>query len=380
MEENIEGIFEDEEEFLELYQEIGDDAPLDFFTEAFSDSENWEDFLDILHEASNIGVAKKHGVATAKKYKKLKDKLKTNTNITVSVDKSGKVVKKKKDKTKGRKMARILKQNRRKGKSQSKKSTEKTKKSSLYKRLNKEEIAMEDITTYDPSEDISALFDGEDLSEEFKSKASAILEAAVNSNVKKVVDQLVEKEEEQKTEDEQNESITEQVDKYLNYVVEEWMEENKLSVEQGIRYELSEQFITGLKTLFKESYIDIPEEKVDVVSELTTQVEKLKDDLNEERKFAVDLKETLQKFTKESIVSEITEKLVDTESVKIKELSESIEFVSEEDYKEKVESLKESYFPSTKKVLTEENEVDEEPVQQTSGAMGVYTSTLDRIL
>ena len=120
MEEIIEGVFEDEEEFLELYREmVDDDTPLDFFTEAFSDSYTWEDFLDILQEATNIAVAKKHGVSTAKKYKKLKDKLKGNKNITVSVDKSGKIVKKKKDKQKARKMARTLKQNRRKRKSKS---------------------------------------------------------------------------------------------------------------------------------------------------------------------------------------------------------------------------------------------------------------------
>ena len=124
MEEKIEGIFEDEEEFLELYQEmVDDDTPLDFFVEAFSDSEDWEDFLDILQEASNISVAKKHGVGTAKKFKKIKDKYKSNTNISISVDKDGKITKKKKDKTKSRKMARILKQNRRKGKSQSKTNT-----------------------------------------------------------------------------------------------------------------------------------------------------------------------------------------------------------------------------------------------------------------
>ena len=197
------------------------------------------------------------------------------------------MTKKKKDKTKSRKMGRILKQNRRKGRSQSKKSTEKTKKSSLYKRLNKEEIAMEDITKYDPSEDISALFDGEDLSDEFKSKASTILEAAVNNNVKKIVDQLVGQEEEQKVEEEKTESITEQVDKYLNYVVEEWIEENKLAVETGIQNELTETFITGLKSLFKESYIEIPEEKVDVVSALTEKVEALQGELNAEKKFVI---------------------------------------------------------------------------------------------
>ena len=340
-----------------------------------------------IQEKTGISVAKDHGVTTAKKFNKMKSKY--GNDYTISVDKSGKVTKKKKNKSESRKKGMSLRKARRKAHtSGADRNLTKTKKSSLYKRLyggKNEEINMEELIKYDPSDDISALFDGEDLSEEFKTKATTILEAAVTSNVKKILDEMVEEEteetEEQKdVQEEKTDDISDQVDKYLNYVVEEWMEENKLSVEQGIRYELSEQFITGLKTLFKESYIDIPEEKVDVVSELTTQVEKLQDDLNEERKFAVDLKETLQKFTKESIVSEITEKLVDTESVKIKELSEGIEFVSEEDYKEKVESLKESYFPSTKKVLTEENEVDEEPVQQVSGAMGVYTSTLDRIL
>ena len=367
MEEIIEGVFEDEEEFLELYREmVDDDTPLDFFTEAFSDSYTWEDFLDILQEASNIAVAKKHGVSTAKKYKKLKDKLKGNKNITVSVDKSGKIVKKKKDKQKARKMARTLKQNRRKGKSKSKKSLEKTKRSSLYKRLNKEEIAMEEITKYDPSEDISALFDGEDLSEEFKSKASAILEAAVNSNVKKVVDQLVEQEEEQEVGEEQTESVTEQVDKYLNYVVEEWMEENKLAVEAGIKNDITEQFITGMKTVFENSFIDIPEEKVDVVEALTTKVETLQGELNEEKRFVIEMTEVINNLKHDSIIEEVTDSLVETDSAKIKELAKSIEFVDEDDFRSKVETLKESYFPESNKTLTEDI-VEEEltPEQRT---------------
>ena len=380
MEENIEGIFEDEEEFLELYREmVDDDIPLDFFVEAFSDSEDWEDFLDILQEASNIDVAKKHGVGKAKKFKKLKDKYKSNKNISVSVDKDGNITKKKKDKTKSRKMGRILKQNRRKGRSQSKKSTEKTKKSSLYKRLNKEEIAMEDITKYDPSEDISALFDAEYFSEEFKSKASAILEAAVNSNVKKVVDQLVEKEEEQKTEDKQTESITEQVDKYLNYVVEEWMEENKLSVDTGIKNDITEQFITGMKKVFEESFIEIPEEKLDVVEALTTKVETLQDELNDEKKFVIEMTEAVNSLKRDSIIDEVTNSLVETDAVKIKELAESVEFSDETDFRSKVETLKESYFPESKKQITEDI-VEEDPVKSLSSSMGVYTSTLDRML
>ena len=385
MEELIEGIYEDEEEFLELYQEmVDDDTPLEFFAEAFSDSEDWEDFLDILAEKSRIDIAKKHGVSSLKKYDRLSKRFKDNPNVTISVDKEGKVTKKQKDKTKARGQARTLKANRRKGRTTSRRSTKKTKRSALYKRISKdkaktEEIAMEDITKYDPSEDISALFDGEDLSDEFKSKASTILEAAVNNNVKKIVDQLVEQEEEQKVEEEKTESITEQVDKYLNYVVEEWMEENKLAVETGIQNELTETFITGLKSLFKESYIEIPEEKVDVVSALTEKVEALQGELNAEKKFVIEMKDVIDELKQDSIIDEATDTLVETEAVKIKELASGVEFINEEDFREKVEALKESYFPQSKKQITEDV-VEEDPVKQINGTMGVYTSTLDRML
>ena len=385
MEELVEGIYEDEEEFLGLYQEmVDDDTPLEFFAEAFSDSEDWEDFLDILAEKSRIDIAKKHGVSSLKKYDRLSKRFKDNPNVTISVDKEGKVTKKQKDKTKARGQARTLKANRRKGRTTSRRSTKKTKRSALYKRISKdkaktEEIAMEDITKYDPSEDISALFDGEDLSDEFKSKASTILEAAVNNNVKKIVDQLVEQEEEQKVEEEKTESITEQVDKYLNYVVEEWMEENKLAVETGIQNELTETFITGLKSLFKESYIEIPEEKVDVVSALTEKVEALQGELNAEKKFVIEMKDVIDELKQDSIIDEATDTLVETEAVKIKELASGVEFINEEDFREKVEALKESYFPQSKKQITEDV-VEEDPVKQIIGTMGVYTSTLDRML
>merc|ERR1711964_621485 len=138
---------------------------------------------------------------------------------------------------------------------------------------------MEDITKYDPSDDISALFDGEELSDEFKSKASTVLDAAVNSNVKKIVEEMADK------------------------------------------VEAEEQFITGLKTLFKESYIEIPEEKVDVVSELTSQIEKLQSELNEERKFVIEMKDVIDDLKQDSIIDELTDSLVETEAAKIKELS-----------------------------------------------------------
>jgi hypothetical protein len=308
----------------------------------------------------------------------MKSKFAGNKNVTISVDKSGKVTKKKKDKQKARKMARVLKKVRKKGKGKSKRSLAKTKRSSLYKRLK--EMNMEDITKYDPSDDISALFDGEELSDEFKTKASTVLEAAVNSNVKKIAEEMAEKEEAEEivAEEESEVGIVEQVDKYLDYVVEEWMEENKVAVDQGIKNDLTEQFITGLKTLFKESYIEIPEEKVDVVSELTNQIEKLQSELNEERKFVIEMKDVIDDLKQDSIIDELTDSLVETEAAKIKELSESIDFVTEEDFREKITSLKESYFPETKKVLTEDN-VEEDPVVNHSGSMGVYTSALDRM-
>ena len=332
---------EEQQDLVKLHEEVSPNVPFEEFAELFFETDDWEGFLELLSEASFTSVTSKYGLSTANKLKKMKKQYSGNTNVTVSVDpKTGKVIRKKKDKALARKMARVLAKNRKKGKSKRKRTLAKTKRSSAYKKTN-EEINMEDVTKYDSSDDISALFDGEDLSDEFKSKASAILEAAVTSNVKKAVEALAEEKEEVQEETQEKESDIEQIDSYLNYVVEEWMSENQLAVDTNIRTGLTEQFIDGLKELFKESYIDIPEDKVDVVSELTEQIETLTAELNEERSFTIEMKEVIDCLRQESIVEDCVSDMVETDAEKIRELSEGIEFTSDEDYREKVELLKE---------------------------------------
>jgi len=154
---------------------------------------------------------------------------------------------------------------------------------------------------------------------------------------------------------------------------------DKLAVDTGIRNDITEQFITGMKSLFETSYIDIPEDKVDVVSELTTKVEELQSELNEEKRFIIEMTEVINQLKQNSIIEDVTDNLVKVDSAKIKELAENVEFINENDFRTKVETLKESYFPGTKKILTEDI-VEEDPVKQVNGTMGVYTSTLDRML
>jgi len=157
------------------------------------------------------------------------------------------------------------------------------------------------------------------------------------------------------------------------------MEENKLSVDIGIKNEMHEQFITGMKKVFEESFIDIPEEKLDVVEALTTKVETLQDELNGEKKFVIEMTEAVNSLKRNSIIDELTGSLVETDAAKIRELAESVEFIDEADFRSKVETLKESYFPESKKQITEDI-VEEDPVKSFSSSMGVYTSTLDRML
>ena len=226
-------------------------------------------------------------------------------------------------------------------------------------------IKKEDIKI-DVKDDVEALVQGEDgLSEEFKQKAATIFEAAVGA---KVIEELTNRMEEYQkiTQDENNahntdfqQELTEKVDGYLNYVVEEWMKENELAIERGIRSELVEDFMSGLKTLFTEHYIDIPEEKVDMVDDLFTKVEDLETSLDEEINRGVELQKELSQFKKDDIVRDVTKDLADTETEKISKLSEGIEYENSEQYIEKLNVLKESYFPKSEAVTSEIAETDE---------------------
>jgi hypothetical protein len=226
-------------------------------------------------------------------------------------------------------------------------------------------IKKEDIKI-DVKDDVEALVQGEDgLSEEFKQKAATIFEAAVGA---KVIEELTNRMEEYQkiTQDENNahntdfqQELTEKVDGYLNYVVEEWMKENELAIERGIRTELVEDFMSGLKTLFTEHYIDIPEEKVDMVDDLFTKVEDLETQLSEEIDRGVELQKELSTFQKDDVTRKVTQDLADTEAEKVAKLAEGIEYENDEQYSEKLNVLKENYFPKTEAVTSEITEKDE---------------------
>jgi hypothetical protein len=200
-------------------------------------------------------------------------------------------------------------------------------------------------------EDIDALMQGEDLSEEFVQKATTIFEAAVMSRVQEIVEEM-ETEYEQQFDSaltELREDFATKIDDYLNYMVQEWMEENQLAIESGLRSEIVEDFIVGLRNLFAEHYIDIPEEKVDAVEELAGKVEELEEELNEQIQRSVELSKTINEYKKIQAVQAVCEGLTQTQVEKLKSLAESVEFTSEEDFTEKLNTLKEAYAPSTVK-------------------------------
>ena len=241
-------------------------------------------------------------------------------------------------------------------------------------------------------EDIEALVQGEELSEDFKAKASTIFEAAVYQKVMEAVTQKTEELEEESNQKLQEEIIsfrdelTEKVDGYLNYVVEEWMKENELALDSSLRSEITEEFITGLKGLFTEHYIEVPEEKVDMVENLFDRVEELETKLNGKIEENVKVTSELNEYRKNKIVEEVSNDLADTQSEKLKTLTEgvSIEEGDVEDFESKVKQIKESYFPSQVKkdeVISEENvsseEQEETPVEM-GNIMEAYSKAIAR--
>ena len=226
-------------------------------------------------------------------------------------------------------------------------------------------VKVEDIKI-DVKDDVEALIQGEEgLTEDFKQKASTIFEAAVQAKVVEQVNSKMEELETQLKSDQDSSSaefakeLTEKVDGYLTYIVEEWMKENELAIERGIRTELVEDFMSGLRTLFTEHYIDIPEEKVDMVDDLFTKVEDLETSLDEEINRGVELQKELSQFKKDDALRDATKDLADTETEKISKLAEGIEYENEEQYIEKLNVLKESYFPKSEAVTSEIAETDE---------------------
>ena len=250
-------------------------------------------------------------------------------------------------------------------------------------------IAEDSIDDIDLSDDVKALVSSDaDLSEEFKDKAATIFEAAVKTRIKeqtKILEAQFEKKLASETET-VKEAMVEKVDSYLNYVVEEWMKENELAVERGIRTEIAEDFITGLKGLFKEHYIDVPEEKYNVLDDLTDQVKDLEGKLNEQIEKNVNLSKDVSESNREKLIAQVSEDLADTEKEKFSSMAENVEYDSAEKFQEKLETIKESYFPKTKIEETASgDEVDSVAANipadaGTSDAMAAYTAAISKDL
>jgi hypothetical protein len=240
----------------------------------------------------------------------------------------------------------------------------------------------------DLSDDVKALVSTDaDLSEEFKEKAATIFETAVKTRIQEQVKVLEAQYEEKLSKESETikEAMVEKVDSYLNYVVEEWMKENELAVERGIRTEIAEDFITGLKDLFKEHYIDVPEEKYNVLDDLTNQTKELEGKLNEQIEKNVNLTKEVSEFNKKQAIDEVSADLAETEKEKFASMAENVEYDSAEKFKEKLETIKESYFPKTKSEVAEDNSVDsvaanEPAVEAGSDAMAAYTAAISKNL
>ena len=256
------------------------------------------------------------------------------------------------------------------------------------KKMNKEAVE-ERVKSIDVSADVEALTSGEDsLSEEFKSKAATIFEAAVKSKVKTEIERL---EGEYSTElseakEQVKEDLTTKVDNYLNYVVEQWMADNELAIEKGIKGEIAEDFIGGLKQLFEDHYIDVPEEKYDVLEAKEKELEELKSKVNEMTEKAVEDKKTIDSYTKDEIFEEKVDGMADTEKEKMKSLVNDISFESADEYSKKLDTIKESYFGVKKEAPAETENVDAinedsndgNTVADMSSSMARYTAAISR--
>ena len=253
----------------------------------------------------------------------------------------------------------------------------------LAKLQAEKEAIEEKIKSINVKEDVDALVAGEDLSEEFKNKAATIFEAAVKSKIRSEVVRMeegyaVSLEEATET---LKEELSSKVDDYLGYVVEEWMKENELAVERGLKGEIAEDFISGLKQLFEDHYIDVPDEKYDVLEAQSEKIADLEEKLNGMIEENVEKKKVVESLTREQITSEVSHDLAATEVEKFKSLTEDVDFVTEESFRAKLDTLKESYFPTTgeqQSFLIDDD--GSEPAQDidTTDSIRAYMSAISR--
>ena len=249
--------------------------------------------------------------------------------------------------------------------------------------LSKAKEAIEKrLASINVAEDVDALVEGEELSEDFKKKAATIFEAAVKSKIRPEVERI-EEEKSQEIADEMETfktELAEKVDGYLDYVVGEWMKENELAIERGLKGEIAEDFITGLKSLFEEHYIDVPDEKYDILESQAQKIEELESKLNETMNKLTEKKQSEDSLVREATIKEVSSDLAETQVEKFASLVEDVEFTDKESFEEKLNTLKENYFPKsvpTQETLTEENEDGTQEID-ISDAMAAYTSAIKR--
>ena len=250
-----------------------------------------------------------------------------------------------------------------------------------------EEEVIEEEESYDVEADVAALLEGEELSEEFQDKAKTIFETAIKTKVAEIKEELQESYATALVEelDKIKAGLTERVDGYLEYVADEWMQENALQVEAGLKTEMTESFLEGMKSLFEEHYVTIPEEKYDVLNSMVDKLDEMESKLNEQIDRNVALNRRLAESNADGVFAAVSEGLADTQKEKLATLAENVEFESETDYREKLVTLKESYFPSktsapksTSENLSEEVSTDEVISEETTPRMQAYLNVLSR--
>jgi len=249
-----------------------------------------------------------------------------------------------------------------------------------------EVVEEEEKIEYSVEDDINALIEGEELSESFREKAATIFEAAINSKVKGIKEELTASYEEKLIEEVASikEELKDRVDSYLEYVADEWIAENQLAVESGLKEEMTESFISGMKSLFEEHYVTIPEEKYDVIESMVDKLDEMEGKLNEQIEKNVALNKRLAESVSDVVFAEVTDGLAQTQKDKLAGLVENVEFESETAYREKLETLKESYFPTkTAQRNTAENLTEEagstDYTSSVSPTMEAYLKTLTRV-
>ena len=234
-------------------------------------------------------------------------------------------------------------------------------------------------------EDVNALLSGEDLSEEFKEKAKTIFEASINAKITDIENQLNEAYEQKLVEEVESIKVelTERTDSYLEYVAQEWLDENAIAIEKGIKSEMTESFMEGMKKLFEEHYVTLPEDKYDVLENMVDKLDEMETKLNEQIERNVALNQRLGESTAQTIFNNVAEGLAVSQKEKLQSLAESVEFESEESYRGKIETLKESYFGAKKTTSTTSapQELKEEAahVEPATGAMAAYLDALGRM-